>query len=162
MMLEKFQKFNKLTDIPIQLITESGIKCVMIDMDSTLIVWHGKSIEPQEEKWCKDIMKAQISVIIVSNAIEDRTKEIAKQLGVRYVAPAMKPAPFGLLSAAKIAGANRKECVMIGDQILTDKIAAWFAGIKFILLNPLSDIEFGMTKMNRKIEKFFFGRDTNK
>ena len=53
MSLVKFQKFLKITEIPTALLAESGIKCVMIDMDSTLIVWHGKKVEPEEEKWCR-------------------------------------------------------------------------------------------------------------
>ena len=42
---------------------------------------------------------------------------------------------------------------MIGDQIVTDEIAAMLARIRFILLEPLSDIEFGITKINRWVEK---------
>ena len=142
MSLTRYQKFNKLTDIPPEMLTESGIKCVMVDMDSTLIVWHGKSIEPGEKKWCRDVMDMGIKVLIVSNAVKERTKKIANMLGVEFISPAMKPAPFGLWRAAKMAGANIKECVMIGDQMLTDRPAAFFAGTKFILVEPLSDVDY--------------------
>ena len=162
MSLGKFQKFKRLTDIPPAVLIESGIKCVMVDMDSTLIVWHGKRIEPEEEKWCRDIMAMGIKILIVSNAVKERTKKIAQMLGVEFISPAMKPAPFGLWLAVKKAGAKTKECVMIGDQLMTDKPAARFAGIKFILVEPLSKTEFGLTRLNRKVEKLFFGRDMDK
>ena len=161
-MLGRFQKFNKLTEIPLELLKQSGISCVMVDMDSTLLVWHGKEIAPEEKTWCEKVMGNDIQIVIVSNAVHDRTEVIAKQLGVNFIAPAMKPFPFGLLKCAKISGVKRKECVMIGDQLITDRIAAFFAGIRFILVEPLSSNEFGVTRFNRKVEKFLFGRDTDK
>ncbi len=162
MNLEKFQKFNRLTDIPLELLSDNNIKCVMIDMDSTLLVWHGEKVLQPEIDWCDNVMRHGIKIIIVSNAIKSRTKAIAEQMGIAFIAPSMKPWPFGLWKAAKTAAAKRRECVMIGDQMLTDKISAQLAGIKFILLNPLSNVEFGMTKVNRKLEKIIFGRDTSK
>lgn len=162
MKLSKYHKYNKLIDIPIQVIANSNVKCVMIDMDNTLLIWHGETIAKAELDWCNEIKKLGVAIVIVSNAINSRTKDIAEQLGVRCVAPAMKPWPFGLLKAAWISKAHRDESLMIGDQIITDKIAAFLAGIKFILVEPLSEVEFGMTKVNRKIEKFFFRRGRNK
>lgn len=159
-MLEKFQKFDKLIDIPLDIIIESNVKCVMIDMDSTLLVWHGEKIAKPELDWCNAVIDKGINIVIVSNAISSRTEDIAKQLGVSFVAPAMKPWPFGLLKAAKLVNVKKNDCLMIGDQIITDKIAAFLAGIKFILVEPMSNVEFGMTKFNRKLEKFLFGRET--
>ena len=103
-----------------------------------------------------------IKIVIVSNAVKERAKKIAEMLGTDFVSPAMKPMPFGLWHAAKKACAKRKECVMIGDQLMTDRPAAQLAGIRFILVEPLSDVEFGLTKLNRKVEKVIFGRDFGK
>ncbi len=161
-MLGWFQKFEKLIDIPHSMLVESGIKCVMIDMDSTLLVWHGKEVGDAEKVWCEKAVESGLDIVIVSNAIHERTGKIAESIGVKFIAPAMKPFPFGLWKAQKLMKANKKNCVMVGDQLITDRIAAFFAGIRFVLVEPLSNIEFGVTRFNRKVEKFLFGRDTDK
>ena len=159
MILSKYEKYEKLTDIALGDILESGIKCVMMDMDSTLLVWHGKEIGEAEKEWCRNLLRNDIVLYIVSNAKKDRTKEIAAQLGIGFIAPAAKPFPFGLIKAARHAKVKMKNCLMVGDQLLTDKVAATLAGVRFALVNPISNVEFGLTKINRRIEKFLFGRD---
>jgi hypothetical protein len=162
MSLEKFQKFEKLANIPPALFVQNDIKCVMVDMDNTLLVWRGEKIAPDEVRWCREVMSLGIKIVIVSNAVKHRTQDIAGQLGIDYIAPAAKPLPFGFIKAARQAGVKRTQCIMIGDQMMTDKVGANFAGIKFILVEPMSDVEFGMTKLNRRMEKLFFKRDARK
>ena len=162
MSLEKFQKFERLVNIPPALFVQNDIKCVMLDMDNTLLVWRGEKIAADEVRWCREVMALGIKVAIVSNAVKHRTQDIAAQLGIEFIAPAAKPLPFGFIKAAKRAGAKRAQCVMIGDQMMTDKVGANLAGIKFILVEPMSDVELGMTKFNRRLERLFFKRDARK
>ena len=162
MSLDKFQKFERLINIPPALFVQNGIKCVMLDMDNTLLVWRGEKIAADEMRWCREVMSLGIKVVIVSNAVKHRTHDIAAQLGIDYIAPAAKPLPFGFIKAAKLAAAKRAQCVMVGDQMMTDKVGADLSGIKFILVEPMSDVEFGMTKFNRRMEQLFFKRGARK
>ena len=162
MSLEKFRKFEKLINIPPALFVQNDIKCVMLDMDNTLLEWRGEKIAADEMRWCKEVMSLGIKIVIVSNAIKHRTREIAAQLDIDFIAPAVKPLPFGFIKAARSAGVKRAQCIMIGDQMLTDKVGSSFAGIKFILVEPMSDVELGMTKFNRRLEQLFFKRGTRK
>ena len=152
------KRYKKLIDIRISSITQNNIKCVMLDIDSTLLIWRGENIGEKELAWCQSIMKNKIDIILVSNAHKYRAAEIAKQLDVKYISPAFKPWPFGLIKAARICAAKRENCIMIGDQLFTDKLAAILAGIKFILLEPMSSHEFGWTKINRSLEKIILRR----
>jgi putative flippase GtrA len=52
-------------------------------------------------------------------------------------------------------GAEPSECVMVGDQLLTDVLGANRAGIDAIWVKPLSKHEFIGTRMNRVIERVF-------
>lgn len=158
MSTSKYQRYKKLVDIPINALIDNNIKCIMLDIDSTLIVWRGKSIGDAELEWCKNVMSNDIDIVLVSNAKKERAVDIAKQLDIEYISPAYKPWPFGILKAAKLSAAKPQNCVMIGDQLLTDRVAALLAGVNFILLEPLSDVEFGVTKFNRLVEKHILRR----
>lgn len=158
MSTNRYQRYKKLVDIPIKTLLDDDIKCVMLDIDSTLIVWRGKSIGDAELQWCNKVMSHDIDIILVSNAKKERAIDIAKQLDLKYISPAYKPWPFGIIKAAKICAVKKENCVMIGDQLFTDRVAAKLAGVKFILLDPLSDVEFGWTKFNRLLEKYILRR----
>jgi HAD superfamily phosphatase (TIGR01668 family) len=158
MSTSKYQRFKKLVDIPLKTFIDDNIKCVMLDIDSTLIVWRGESIGADELKWCKNVLSHDIDIVLVSNAKKERAVDIAKQLDIEYISPAYKPWPFGILKAVKLCAAKKQNCVMIGDQLLTDRVAALLAGVSFILLEPLSNVEFGWTKVNRIIEKYILRR----
>jgi hypothetical protein len=50
-------------------------------------------------------------------------------------------------------GAQKKEAVVIGDQLLTDVLGGKFAGLYTILVEPLSPREARRTRFNRLVER---------
>jgi len=83
--------FDKVENIPYDLLKELGIKLILLDMDNTLIDNRG-NYSKDLKKWIKYIKSKGIKTYILSNSIsETRVKKIAKELGMKYYYKASKP-----------------------------------------------------------------------
>ena len=65
----------------------------------------------------------------------------------------MKPLTRGLRKIRHMYKLNKKEMIMIGDQLVTDVLSAKQFRIKAILVDPLGEADLKITNLNRKIEK---------
>lgn len=132
---------------------EKGIKCLIFDLDNTLLEVN-KSIP--EDKTCKLIgkLKKDFDIYIISNnSSEDRAKTAAKTLGVEFVHFAMKPFGKGFRKIMKLYKYKKEEMCNIGDQIMTDVLGGNRFGIFTILIEPISDEELKVTGINRYFER---------
>lgn len=68
----------------------------------------------------------------------------------------MKPLTRGLRKIKHKYKLLKKEMVMIGDQIVTDIASGNNFRIKTILVDPLGEKDMNITKLNRKVEDFYF------
>ena len=67
---------------------------------------------------------------------------------------AKKPFKKGVLEGLGKVNSEKHEAIMVGDQILTDIFAAHLAGVKSILVEPMTKSDFFMTKIYRVLEFF--------
>ncbi len=70
-----------------------------------------------------------------------------------FVSRALKPLTRGINEALKRYDLEKSEAVLVGDQLMTDVMAANNAGIRSILVKPLVDSDAWNTKINRFFEK---------
>ena len=76
--------FEKVEDIPYELISRDGIRLILMDMDNTLIDSKGK-FSKELKKWIKNVKSKGVQLYIVSNSFSEKTvKKISKELGVKY------------------------------------------------------------------------------
>lgn len=133
---------------------EQGIKAVLSDLDNTLIAWNNPNGTPQLRKWMADLHDAGIPLIVVSNNSAKRVAKAVEQLNLPFVSRSLKPLSFGITTARKRLGLTKDEVVMVGDQLMTDMLAANTAGVRSILVKPLINTDKWDTQINRFFEKF--------
>jgi len=142
-------------DITQELLQKHGIRSLLLDVDSTLKRYRATEIPPETVKWIESMQRMDISLCILSNGREHRIRPIADQIGVPFVAPAMKPAPFGCRMAMKTMGFDPKSTAIIGDQVFADILAGKFAKIFTILVTPIHpEEEHWYTRIKRPFEKW--------
>ncbi|MEZ0536236.1 YqeG family HAD IIIA-type phosphatase [Caldicellulosiruptoraceae bacterium PP1] len=146
---------NTIFDIDIERLKKNGIKYLIIDIDNTIVPWGEYDITKRTFEWIENLLKEGFKVCLVSNNKKDRVQKIEKLLNVPAIYSATKPLKRGFLKAAKLLnGLNNKEKVaVIGDQFFTDVIGAKRIGFYAILVRPLKEKEFIVTKINRILEK---------
>ena len=132
---------------------EQGIRAVFSDLDNTLIAWNNPDGTPELKEWMNALHEANIPLIVISNNSKERVAKAVNNLGLPFVSRSLKPLSFGIERARKKLGLEKKEVVMVGDQLLTDVAAANQAGIRSILVQPLLNTDKWDTRINRFFER---------
>ncbi len=135
----------------------SGIKGILIDIDNTLVPMHTIHPTKQSIDWAIRMEKLGLMVCILSNAKHIRADLFKKELGVKGVGMAFKPMKKGYVKAMEILQLQVSECVMIGDQLLTDIKGGNKVGMMTILCEVLDKKEHWFVRLKRVIEKIIVG-----
>ncbi|MCX6645408.1 MAG: YqeG family HAD IIIA-type phosphatase [bacterium] len=146
-------RYKSLSDIPIEEFASRGIKGALIDIDNTLIPYgEYENIPTENREWLDRAKKAGVRCLLYSNATQRKISKLEKVSGLPGVPKAYKPSVKEIPKALKILGLKREEVVMVGDQWCTDILSGYFAGIKTILVEPLTMKDWWGTKILRAIE----------
>ena len=130
---------------------KQGITCLIFDLDNTLGLIEHEKCPLKTKKLLKELQK-DFLILISSNNIKKRIAPYLKDLGIGGVAFSLKPSTKGLRKINKHYNLNKKEMVMIGDQIVTDILSGNRYKIMTILVDPLGEKDLRITGLNRKIE----------
>lgn len=130
-----------------------GIKAVLTDLDNTLIAWNNPSGTLELLEWLKELEKAGIPVVVVSNNKASRIAKALENFELTYVSRAMKPFASGIKKAQKDLGLKNNQLIMVGDQLMTDIRGANAAGIRSVLVKPIVSSDAWNTQINRFFER---------
>ncbi|MDD3392018.1 MAG: YqeG family HAD IIIA-type phosphatase [Bacilli bacterium] len=147
--------------IDYQKLKDCGIKCLLFDLDNTLVP--AKIDEPTKKvnELFKELKK-DFKVIIFSNSHKRRVSTFSEKLKVDFYHSACKPFTKNFKKVITNNDYNISEVAIIGDQVLTDIIGGNKVGITTILINPVSPIDSFFTKINRHIEKIIINKLTSR
>lgn len=164
-MIEKFKptwRLKKIYSLTPNELKKAGIKAVLTDLDNTLIAWDNPDGTSELRTWITQMELTGIPVIVVSNNSHSRVKRALRNIQLPFVSRALKPLGFGIHRALRKLNLNADQVVMVGDQLLTDILAANSAGTRSILVKPLLNSDAWNTKINRFFEYFIQKRLTKK
>jgi len=132
---------------------EDGVKCLLFDLDNTCVPF--KDVEPNKKlkELFETLKDMDFKVVIFSNASKKRILPFKNGLNVDCSAKSRKPSTKKLLSVMSILGYGLSDTVIIGDQLYTDILCGNRAGIKTILVNPMSKDDLLFTKLFRFLER---------
>jgi len=131
-------------------------RAILIDVDNTLLKHHEESISEKKRKWISSIKKKKIKIALASNTSKKRAQNLSKILNLD-VFVAYKPFPFSIKNWIRDNGLETKDVLLIGDQVFTDHLAAIFAKIDSVLVKPMTDKDFIVTRLvSRRLEKIIY------
>lgn len=139
--------------IDYQKLINRGIKCLLFDLDNTLVPASAKEVNNKLKDLFEELKSQGFKVIIFSNSPKKRVVSFKEKLDVECCYNARKPFKKKFLSVIDSFGYEVSEVAIIGDQLLTDILGGNNVGITTILINPVSIKDGIQTKLNRKIEK---------
>lgn len=97
-------------------------------------------------------------VVVVSNNSAARISRAVASMKLPFIARALKPLSIGIRRAKVQLNLSSDELVMVGDQLITDMIAANSSHIRTVLVRPLIETDAWNTRINRFFEKFLMRR----
>jgi HAD superfamily phosphatase (TIGR01668 family) len=143
------------TDLTAEFFQSQGLKAALLDLDNTLVLWHGTSVEPGVREWVRSLTAAGVRCCLASNTHRPRRlAALGESLGLPYELGVAKPGCAGLLRCLARLGASPGETAMIGDQVFTDIWGGNRCGLYTILVRPMSTHEFiGTRLVSRSLER---------
>ena len=137
-------------------LARQGIRGLLVDIDNTLVAWGSSQLEDGARELVRRCHEAGIGVVLLSNARAGRRRATARELGVPE-APGPKPLRRSFLRAAARFGWQPHQVAVVGDQLWTDVLGAHRAGMRAILVNPISRREHRFTRWGRCLERWVLG-----
>ena len=144
---------NTLYEIPFSFYLAKGIKTIFLDLDNTLVPYHCSSPDDRAKKWAQEAKDNGITLYILSNNTGKRVGLFAKELGIEHASLMRKPFSGPLKRFLRTKGLDPNECIMVGDQIMTDVTACNGAHVRCILTEPLDGSEPPWTRFNRLFDR---------
>lgn len=139
-------------DIDYKRLKNNGIKCILFDLDNTLIEYKQKEPSKEALDLINKLKELGFKVILYSNGLTKRVKTFGEAFDIECYAFCKKPKDKKLRNLLKELKYSESEVAIIGDQILTDILLGNIVGITTILTTPISKKEFICTKINRHSE----------
>ncbi|MDR1962626.1 MAG: YqeG family HAD IIIA-type phosphatase [Planctomycetaceae bacterium] len=130
------------------------LRSLLLDVDCTLKNYRSQTISPEVSRWIETMKEKGIGLCLVSNGRGERIRRFAENVQIPFVAPAMKPLPFGCQTAIRTMKFDKKSTAMVGDQVFADVLAGKLAGLFTILVVPIQpEEEPWFAKMKRPFER---------
>ncbi len=142
-------------DIDYNKLKQKGIKCLLFDLDNTLVPVN-EDVPTKKVKELFNRLEKDFKIIILSNSGKKRLIPFKEGLNVDVAASSHKPFKKKYLKIMDIYKFKYHEIAAIGDQLLTDIQGANRVGITSVLVNPIGDYEKWCTKINRFMEGFVY------
>lgn len=153
MFLKPDYNLKNVYEIDFEELKFSGVKCLMFDLDSTVMVSKSANFLPETLEWFNTFL-ADFEVAIISNNKRDEYIENANKLApCKVIGRADKPNPKIMGEYLTSIGVEPKNAVMIGDRPLTDILAGKLLGCKTILVGSINPNENIPTKFVRALER---------
>ena len=156
--LEPDRYFSRLSHVDINRdIAALGFRYVLLDVDNTILTRDTHEVPRDVGFWLARARDAGIVFCLLSNDWHREVYGLAQRLDLPIVAKAVKPLPPAFIFAMNKMGANRKNTLVIGDQLVTDVIGAHALGMKAYLLAPLVEQDLPHTLLLRNVERAVMG-----
>lgn len=139
-------------DINYKKLKKSGIKCILFDLDNTLVPYTVK--EPSKK--IKDLFQelaSDFKIIIMSNSGKNRLRPFKEKLNVDVAFSSHKPFKKKYKKILEIYNFKPEQVAAIGDQLMTDVFGGNRMGLTTIFVNRIGPVEPITTRFNRIWER---------
>jgi len=143
---------NNIQEVNYNKLKEIGVKCILFDLDNTLVLNKEETIKPQVKTLIASLKKEFLVIILSNNKSKKRVSSVAKKLDIPFYYLSFKPFNRNFKKIANQYNLKPKEMCLIGDQLMTDIWGANRFGSFSCLVDPLGKKEEKITGINRFLE----------
>ena len=147
--------YKSIFEIPFDELYKDNIRGLIFDIDNTLTIYN-EDLPPDDTiALLEKLQKMGFKICLLTNNTKGRLSRFNKYLKLDGFSGALKPFTRGIKKAVAKMGTTKQETVIIGDQLFSDILAGKNAGIKTILVKPITEKDFFFVKIKRLIERPF-------
>lgn len=130
-----------------------NINTVIFDIDNTLVPYWVKTPDEKLKAYFQSLIDAGITVSVLSNSREERSRIFCSEMNLSYVYRAGKPGTKGMRKLLKKLGASPEHSLIAGDQIFTDVWCGNKSGVFSVLIKQITLKDELITLPKRPFEK---------
>ena len=148
-----FAHSQSIYEIEPEFYIRNHVKVLFMDLDNTLDSY--KAREPQQRTidYVNTLKEKGITPVIISNNKAKRVSGYANLLGIEFLSSAMKPFPKRLRNEIARRGLTPEDVMLVGDQMMTDVLAAKGAKIRVVLTEKIVKEDQWTTHINRIFDR---------
>ena len=135
------------------LLSELGVRALISDIDNTLAPYEELDASDEVVGWIGALKEAGVSVTLVSNNRRDRVERYNRRLLCNAYGNVKKPSVKYLVAAMEDMESTPEDTIFLGDQLLTDALAAHRAGMRAVIVPPIKDKRSLFFRFKRSIER---------
>jgi hypothetical protein len=152
-LLKPDYRFRAVEEITPEFLQQEGISGLLVDIDNTIVQWRGEEPSQKVLDWFSKIKHSGVVAALVSNAGGPRARRMSETLGLPVVAPARKPFRTGYDKGRELLNLRVEVAAVVGDQVFMDVLGGERAGLRTILVEPIANREFPLTRVVRLLER---------
>ena len=141
-----------------QKLKEQGIKLLIFDLDNTIGSIKENYIKDREKELLSSL-KEDFILVVASNSKKERVSRFLENSNIEYFSFSLKPTLKVLFKLKKKYNIAYQDMAIIGDQIMTDIFMGNRLNLTTILVDPIINIDFKITSLNRKLEKIMMKKN---
>lgn len=145
-----FRTFDEVTP---EFLTSIGISALLIDIDNTLAPYEQDIPDERIVAWFDSLRAHGIKAALISNNHPPRVELFNQSLGLPAYPDSGKPKSRALLAAMAEMGSTRENTAGLGDQLLTDALAAHRLDLISIIVPPIKDKTTPFFRFKRWLER---------
>ncbi len=150
--------YRSVTEIEPRWLRSLGVEGLLIDIDNTLTRWESAHIPPEVKEWLESLRREGLAIYFLSNGRGPKRRRVEEQTGMRCITGGIKPLPSFFRAGLRKLNLPPQKVAMIGDMVFTDIWMANLLGMTTILVDPVSRIDFPVSKLFRLLERVFHWR----
>lgn len=150
-------RIDRVEQLTTTVLARHAIGGLLLDLDETIVRAGALRPSPAVRSWARSLAEAGVPVVILSNGTPNRVRVASRGLGVRGLALIGKPWRPAFRRGLAVLGLPAERVAMVGDQLFTDVLGARSAGLRTVLVRPLSHGGLPHTRALRGIENRLLG-----
>lgn len=131
----------------------NGVKMLFMDLDNTLDSYRARIPQQMTIDYVNKLKENDIIPVIISNNKAKRVCGYAEKLGIEFLSSARKPFSRKIKNEISRRGYVNEDVMLVGDQMMTDVLAAKGAGIRVVLTEKLVKEDQWTTHINRIFDR---------
>ena len=153
MFIKPDYNLKNIYEIDFNELKQQGIKCIMFDLDSTVMLSKSASFTTETLEWFKSFINDFEVAIISNNHKKDYIENASKLAPCRVIGCAKKPNPKVAKKYLDEVGIKPEQAVMVGDRPLTDILVGKRLGCRTILVGSINPNENFLIRWVRALER---------
>ena len=148
-----FAHAQSVYEIEPEFFVKNGVKTLFIDLDNTLDSYRAEIPKQETIDMINKIKAAGVNPVVISNNKGHRVGGYVEKLGIDYVFSAKKPFAKKINKYIEEHNLAKEDVMLVGDQMMTDVLAAHNAHIRVVLTEKLVKEDQWTTHINRVMDR---------